>query len=136
MQPFELPADCLKALGATHGERINTMISDVVRCSQDTEHLVMSDRVQSAMDGLREFMFERVYRDAWRAAEEARCDHVMKGLYAYYSEHPSEMPEEFLLIGYREGMDRAVCDFLSCMTDRYAVRQYQALFIPSAFSAL
>ena len=136
LQPFELPADCLKALGATHGERINTMISDVVRCSQDTEHLVMSDRVQSAMDGLREFMFERVYRDAWRAAEEARCDHVMKGLYAYYSEHPSEMPEEFLLIGYREGMDRAVCDFLSCMTDRYAVRQYQALFIPSAFSAL
>ncbi len=136
LQPFELPADCLKVLGATHGERINTMISDVVRCSQDTEHLVMSDRVQSAMDGLREFMFERVYRDAWRAAEEARCDHVMKGLYAYYSEHPSEMPEEFLLIGYREGMDRAVCDFLSCMTDRYAVRQYQALFIPSAFSAL
>ena len=136
LQPFELPADCLKALGATHGERINTMISDVVRCSQDTEHLVMSDRVQSAMDGLREFMFERVYRDAWRAAEEARCDHVVKGLYAYYSEHPSEMPEEFLLIGYREGMDRAVCDFLSCMTDRYAVRQYQALFIPSAFSAL
>lgn len=136
LRPFELPADCLKVLGETHGERIDTMIRDVVSCSQEGGHLHMSDRVQSAMDGLREFMFERVYRDAWRAAEEARCDHVMRGLFSYYSAHPGEMPNEFLLIGYQEGMDRAVCDFLSCMSDHYAVRQYQQLFIPGAFAAL
>lgn len=133
LRPFELPVDCLKVLGNSHGERIDTMIRDVVQNSQEGKHLHMSDRVQAAMDGLREFMFEKVYRDAWRAAEEGRCDHVMKGLFHYYSEHPGEMPNEFLLIGYREGMDRAVCDFLSCMTDRYAVRQYQSLFIPGAF---
>lgn len=136
LKPFELPGDCLKVLGQTHGERIDTMIRDIVYSSQDTEHLQMTALVQSAMDGLREFMFERVYRDAWRAAEEARCDHVMKGLFQYYSAHPGEMPNEYLLIGYKEGTDRAVCDFLSGMTDRYAVRQYQALFIPGAFSAL
>ena len=133
LRPFELPVDCLKVLGNSHGERIDTMIRDVVQNSQEGKHLHMSNRVQAAMDGLREFMFEKVYRDAWRAAEEGRCDHVMKGLFHYYSEHPGEMPNEFLLIGYREGMDRAVCDFLSCMTDRYAVRQYQSLFIPGAF---
>ena len=136
LKPFELPGDCLKVLGQTHGERIDTMIRDIVYSSQDTEHLQMTALVQSAMDGLREFMFERVYRDAWRAAEEARCDHLMKGLFQYYSAHPGEMPDEYLLIGYKEGTDRAVCDFLSGMTDRYAVRQYQSLFIPSAFSAL
>ena len=136
LKPFELPGDCLKVLGQTHGERIDTMIRDIVYSSQDTEHLQMTVLVQSAMDGLREFMFERVYRDAWRAAEEARCDHVMKGLFQYYNAHPGEMPDEYLLIGYKEGTDRAVCDFLSGMTDRYAVRQYQSLFIPSAFSAL
>ena len=136
LKPFELPGDCLKVLGQTHGERIDTMIRDIVYSSQDTKHLQMTALVQSAMDGLREFMFERVYRDAWRAAEEARCDHVMKGLFQYYSAHPGEMPDEYLLIGYKEGTDRAVCDFLSGMTDRYAVRQYQSLFIPSAFSAL
>lgn len=136
LKPFELPGDCLKVLGQTHGERIDTMIRDIVYSSQDTEHLQMTALVQSAMDGLREFMFERVYRDAWRAAEEARCDHVMKGLFQYYSAHPGEMPNEYLLIGYKEGTDRAVCDFLSGMTDRYAVRQYQSLFIPGAFSAL
>ncbi len=133
LKPFELPADCMKILGATNGERINTMILDIVENSQDQPHLQMSPLIQSAMDGLREFMFERVYHDAWRAQEEERCDHVMKALFRYYSEHPGEMPEEFVLIGYREGTARGVCDFLSCMSDRYAVRTFQSLFIPAAF---
>ena len=136
LQPFELPADCLKVLGQTHGQRINTMILDIVENSQDKDVLAMSPLVQEAMDGLREFMFERVYRDKWRAAEEHRCDLLMKQLFHYYSEHPGEMPEEYVLIGYREGMERGVCDFLSGMTDRYAVRTYQQLFVPAAFPAM
>ncbi|MBE5796094.1 MAG: deoxyguanosinetriphosphate triphosphohydrolase [Clostridiales bacterium] len=136
LQEFELPADCLKVLGRSHGERINNMIADVVSFSQEGPHLAMSPMMQSAMDGLREFMFERVYRDKWRAAEESRCDVVMKQLFRYYSEHPGEMPEEFVLIGYREGTARAVCDFLSCMTDRYAIRTYQRLFVPAGFALL
>ena len=133
LKPFELPADCLKILGRSHGERINTMIMDIVKNSQDQPLLAMSPLVESAMDGLREFMFERVYRDSWRAAEENRCDHIMKELFRYYTDHPGEMPEEFVLIGYRDGSARGVCDFLSCMTDRYAVRLYQQLFIPASF---
>lgn len=136
LQPFELPADCLKVLGQTHGQRINTMILDIVENSQGQDVLTMSPLVQEAMDGLREFMFERVYRDKWRAAEEHRCDLVMKQLFHYYSDHPGEMPEEYVLIGYREGMERGVCDFLSGMTDRYAVRIYQQLFVPAAFPAM
>lgn len=62
LQPFELPADCLKVLGQTHGERINTMICDIVACSADKPKLTMSPLVQETMDGLREFMFARVYR--------------------------------------------------------------------------
>lgn len=136
LRPFELPQDCLKVLGETHGDRINTMITDIVENSRDTEHLVMSQRVDAAMDGLRDFMFEKVYRDSWRAAEETRCDHVVKGLFNHYMAHPAEMPEAFVMIAYQDGLDRAVCDFVSCMTDRYAIRQYQALFIPSGFSVL
>lgn len=133
LQPFELPADCLKVLGKTHGERINTMILDIIDNSMDKPSISMSPLVQEAMDGLREFMFEKVYRDSWRKVEEARCHHVMKELFQYFSAHPGEMPEEFVLIGYKEGTARAVCDYLSCMTDRYAVRLYQQLFIPSSF---
>ena len=136
LQPFELPADCLKVLGQTHGERINAMICDIVACSADKPKLTMSPLVQETMDGLREFMFARVYRDQWRQAEEERCKHVVEALFSYYSEHPGEMPEEFVLIGFKEGTARAVCDFVSCMTDRYAIRTYQQLFVPSGFSAI
>ena len=134
LQTFEVPQDCLRALGRTHGERINTMILDVVENSQGQPELSMSPLVQSAMDALREFMFERVYRDKWRAEEEVRCDYVLRGLFGYYTQHPGEMPEEYMLIGYQEGTDRAVADFLSGMTDRYAIHTYERLFVPSGFS--
>ena len=136
LREFELPADCLRILGNTHGERINNMIADIVDNSQEGDRLAMSPMMQNAMDGLREFMFEKVYRDEWRAREEKRCEGVIRQLFEYYSTHPGEMPEEFVLIGYREGSARGVCDFLSCMTDRYAIRTYQKLFVPAGFALL
>ena len=133
LQDFELPADCLKVLGSTHSARINTMITDIVKHSAGEPHLTMSPLVQQATDALREFMFEKVYRDTWRATEEVRCDHVVRSLYGWYMEHPAELSEEYLLVGYREGTQRGVCDYLSGMTDRYAIRVFQQLFIPSGF---
>lgn len=136
LKTFELPADCMRVLGKTHGERINTMISDIVAASADSPEIRMSPLVQSAMDGLRDFMFQKVYRDSWRAAEEERCDFVIRALFDYFCHHPGEMPEEFVLIGYREGTERSVCDYLSCMTDRFALRTFRRIFIPSDFSVV
>ena len=130
-----IPPDCLKVLGNTHRARINTMIVDVVVNSEGQPHLAMSPAVESAMNGLREFMFERVYRNEWRDPEEARCDYVLRHLFEYYCEHPGEMPEEFVVIGYQDGIERSVCDFLSCMTDRYATRKFTELFAPNSFPA-
>ncbi len=131
----DIPPDFLKILGQTHGERINRMITDLVSSSMDQPHLSMSPPIQNAMDGLREFMFERVYRNPWRDPEEIRCDYVLRHLFEYYSAHPGEMPEEFVMIGYQDGTERSVCDYLSCMTDRYATRQFTSLFAPSSFPA-
>lgn len=135
LRPDEIPRDCLSVLGFTHRERINTMITDIVAHSDGQPHLHMSSSVESAMNGLREFMFERVYRNGWRDPEEARCDYVLRHLFEYYCKHPGEMPEEFVMIGYEDGTERSVCDFLSCMTDRYATRRFTALFAPSSFPA-
>ena len=135
LKPFEIPGDCLRVLGNSHGERINTMIRDIVENSEDQPHLAMSPEVQSAMDGLREFMFERVYRDGWRDPEERRCDYIIRALFDYFCEHPGEMPEEYIMITYRDGMERGVADFLSGMTDRYATRKFTELFVPSSFQS-
>ena len=132
---FELPKDCLRVLGDSHGKRIDTMIRDVVENSEGQPHLSMSPEVQTAMDALREFMFDRVYRDGWRDPEERRCDYIIRALFDYFCTHPGEMPEEYIMITYRDGLERGVADFLSGMTDRYATRKFTELFVPSSFQA-
>ena len=136
LKEFELPHELLRVLGETHGQRINTMIADIVSESQGKPHLQMSAPVQAASDELRAFMFQRVYLDSWRKEEEARCDHVIESLFNYYMDHPSKMPLEYVQITYRDGTERAVTDFLACMTDRYALRTYQNLFVPVSFPVI
>ena len=131
----DLPKDCLQVLGQTHGQRINTMILDIVQNSLGKNYVLMSQNVLEATNILRAFLFEKVYRQGWREAEEARCDHVIKGLFRYYMEHPAEMAPEYVTICYQEGTWRGVADYLASMTDRYAIRLYQKLFIPSGFPA-
>lgn len=131
----DLPKDCLQVLGHTHGVRINTMILDIVTNSAGKDQVSMSAPVLEATDGLRAFLFERVYREGWREAEEKRCDFVIRTLYGYYMEHPGEMSSEYVAIGEREGTWRGVADFLASMTDRYAIRLFQKLFVPSGFPA-
>lgn len=133
LKPFELPKDCLNLLGETHGERINTMIMDIVNTSSGMADVRMSEPILQSTNALRDFLFERVYRDSWRASEEAKCHHVIKSLFKYFCKHPTEMPMEYVTIVYQEGIERAVGDYLACMTDRYALRLYEKLFIPSGF---
>ena len=133
LKEFELPHEILRVLGETHGARIDTMIRDIVEGSKEQEHLRMSDNVQGACDELRQFLFDHVYMDNWRKAEERRCDHVITALFEYFMAHPGEMPLEYVQIAYRDGTERAVVDYLACMTDRYALRTYERLFIPASF---
>jgi dGTPase len=136
LRDFELPQDLLRVLGETHGQRIDTMITDIVRESMGQKHLSMSAPVQQASDELRSFLFDHVYLDEWRQSEEEKCDHVIVSLFEYFMEHPGKMPLEYVQISYRDGTERAVTDFLACMSDRYAIRTYQNLFIPVSFPVI
>ena len=133
LKPFELPKRCLKVLGETHGERINTMIADIVEFSTNKPVVEMSDEVAQASDELRSFLFTYVYHDEWRRKEEERCDYIISALFDHYLAHPEQLPGEYLEIVYTEGSERAVCDFVGCMTDRYAIDQFTELFVPNAF---
>lgn len=134
LKPFELPRRCLKVLGQTHGERINTMIRDIVETSMDQPFVAMSDEIRQASDELRQFLFDYVYHDSWRREEEKRCDYIISALFDHYLRHPEQLPAEYLEIRYTEGPERATCDFVACMTDRYAIDQFTELFVPNAFA--
>lgn len=132
----DLPLNCLRVLGDTHGERIANMIGDIVSHSEGRDEVQAGPGMQAATDELRSFLFERVYRDSWRKAEEDKCDYVLSALFHHFMAHPAEMPLEFVELGFRDGTQRAVLDYLASMTDRFAMRIFSRLFVPESFSVV
>ena len=132
----ELPAHAIRILGRTHGARVGTMIESVVRYSTDRDDVAMEPEIWDALMELRAFMFERVYSRDWAASECRKTKHIITELVGFYMEHPQQLPNEYLMIGFREGSQRAVCDYVACMTDAYAIKTYQKLFIPPFFDGI
>ena len=129
----ELPAELCGVLGSTHGERIDTMVSSVVRASLDQPEVRMEPDVFEATDRLRDFLFERVYRDNAAKDEESKAKDMLAQLFEYFEKHPEQLPPEYIAIAEEETVKRAVCDYLSGMTDRYAIELYRTLFIPEVW---
>ncbi|MDI6602290.1 MAG: deoxyguanosinetriphosphate triphosphohydrolase [Thermoanaerobacteraceae bacterium] len=126
----EIPGDCLKVLGETHRERINTMVTDVILNSLDMPQISMSEEIKFYTDRLRSFMFERVYNAYGARPDEDRIERIIESLYDYLKKHPAELPGEFINICNEEGIDRAICDYIAGMTDNYAVKRFFDIFIP------
>ena len=111
LKPADLPADLLQVLGQTSSERINTMITDILTNAAKTGRVEMSAEIGEASDKLRDFLFEHVYFDGWRAPEEERCDFTLTALYEYYSKHPQKMPAEYISIADTQGIPAACAIF-------------------------
>ena len=129
----DLPHSLKTALGETHRDRINTLVEDMIYHTMQTGQLSMRPEITAAMDELRVFMFERVYRNPVAKGEESKAREIIKRLYEYYSAHPDKLPADFLPQLDFDGMDRTVCDYIAGMTDKYAIYTYSELFIPTAW---
>ena len=86
------------------------------------------------MHNLREFMFEAVYRNPVAKGEESKAQDMLRRLFEYYRKDPDRLPPEFQDIREREGVERAVCDYIAGMTDNYAVEKFSLAFIPVSWS--
>lgn len=132
--PTDIPLDTSQVLGFTHSERINTLTADVIQHSMGKDVITQSPVCREAMMKLRGFMFESVYTNPRAKGEEAKAQDMLRRLFAYYCREPDELPDEFQVIRVKEGVERAVCDYIAGMTDKYAVEKFGALFIPAAWS--
>jgi dGTPase len=129
----ELPRDLIEILGRGHSERINTMVTAVITASTDRPEITMIPEIYDAMMRLRAFLTEHVYTNSAAKAEEGKAMDLLISLYEYFVERPEEMPSLYLRILEKEGVGRAVCDYIACMTDRYAVDLYRRLFVPDVW---
>lgn len=85
---------------------------------------------------LRELMFRSVYNHHEAKREEKKAINMLKELYQYYIQHPEAMSREYReLLAKGETVDRAVCDYLSGMTDQYSMAKFRELFIPQSWDS-
>jgi len=127
----DIPKTIAAVLGETHSERINTLVVNAIDSSDSDIRLAPT--VQKAMDDLRAFLFERVYRNPAAKGEEVKAKELIRQLYRYYIRHPEELPADFRSQLAFEGESRIVCDYIAGMTDKYAVDRYSEIFVPKSW---
>ena len=128
----DLPKDCLEALGGSHSERINNMITDILINSFDKDLISMSEEIQFFTDKLRSFMFNRVYLSGKAKQQEGKAKYIIEQLYNYYLENFDKVPSRHrdhynMKDSTKEDI---VCDYIAGMTDRYVINLFSELFIP------
>ena len=129
----DIPKDLRDTLGETHSKRINTMVTSIIRESGDQPYIRMEEPIQQATDRLRAFLFERVYRNPVAKSEETKAQEMLIRLFEYYVTHWENMPQLYRKNVEEHGVERCVCDFVSGMTDRYAIELYSELYVPKVW---
>lgn len=134
----DIPKEYTDILGTTLRERLNILIHDMISNSMGRQDIIMSEKMDQALKGLRAFMFERVYINSAAKAEEGKAEYMIDQLYEYFIHHVEELPREYvkMISDSSSTVSRVVCDFIAGMTDRYAVMMYQNLTIPRTWSVL
>ncbi|MCD6526065.1 MAG: deoxyguanosinetriphosphate triphosphohydrolase [Desulfuromonas sp.] len=138
IQCNEVPDDFLKHLGASHSERINTMVWDLILTSQHDDHLeiALSPTVLEQTTALRDWLFTHVYRVPSVHDDFRKAGRVLRELFDFFMENPQVMEGYGGVRLNDDPLSVSVIDFLAGMTDRYAMKLYQQIFLPSPWGAL
>ena len=129
----DLPKSVLNVLGKTSRERINVMISSAYENSLNKDKITLSSDVDGAMKELRAFMFDNVYMMPTAKREEERAGLMISATYDYFIKNPDKLPKVYQDLLKNYPLETVICDYLSSMTDRYAVNVFNQIFIPQSF---
>lgn len=127
----DIPADITAVLGAGKSRRITSLVTSVIEHSQ--EDVLMGEEQLAAYKQLYNFLFKNVYQDSAAKKEEKKAERIIVSLYQYLKDNPEYLPEEYHATADREGIDRAVTDYIASMSDSYVMSVYSDLFIPKGW---
>ncbi|EHQ91663.1 deoxyguanosinetriphosphate triphosphohydrolase [Desulfosporosinus youngiae] len=125
----DLPGTVKQMLGVKPSEMITTMVVDMIEASWGQDHIKQSKEIYNAMQEFRQFMFTRVYNSSALREERRKGQYIVQALFDYYSRDISKLPQNFLVWA---GGDKtqAVVDYISGLTDNYAIDLFQSVFVP------
>lgn len=134
----EMLPDLVKnQLGTGRSQRITSLITSLVEnFDEDTLTLSLGEAAAEAFDVFNDFMYNEIYLnlDGSPKREEKKVYGIVEALFDYFHENPNAMPNFYLETAYMEGIDRAVADYISGMSDEFATRCYEDLFIPKSWA--
>ena len=134
LDPATLPKDCTAVLGQTKSARITTMINSILAHSDGD--VAVGAEENEAFLALRDFMYATVYVDKTAKAEEQKVDKVIGELYEYYLAHVDQMSNFYVQLAYQDNPERAVTDYISGMSDEFAIRTFEDVFVPRKWHVL
>jgi dGTPase len=130
--PRDIPRDCVERLGESHGQRIDTMVRGILEYAKDSDPLQigLSEGVMEATVKLRDFLYTRVYDLPEVHEDFIKSAKIIRELYARFLERKEEFHKEAGEAFTHEPIERAIVDFIAGMTDRYAFKLYERIFLP------
>ncbi len=123
----DIPKRISEVLGSTHAKRIATMVKSVVKETQSINYRIISmeSEVLEALNELRDFLFERVYLSERVLKEVRKAEKVLEDLFDFFMENTHLIKKQF-----SRDKKTVVADYISGMTDRFALNLYSELFLP------
>lgn len=130
--PHDVPGEIRRGIGETHGERIHCLVADTIDASlaTDLSEIRLSPPMLALVDLLRAFLFDRVYTRREIRREFERAHKIIEDLYTAFMDDDDLFVDEIGPLASSEVRADRVCDHIAGMTDRYALRLYQDLFLP------
>jgi dGTPase len=126
----DIPKKLIDALGKTHGNRINAMVLDIVDNSRDKADIYMSSEMQGYTDELRDFLFSNLYFSPKAKEDEKKVTMLIHMLWEHYTTYPVDLPDEYRSLMDRWGMEQVVVDYIAGMSDGYALKKFDELYVP------
>lgn len=141
----DIPSEITNILGHSKSQRITTLVTSIVEsgitpCNGEPGYeghkvtLKMQAEVDKAYKKLHKYMFDSVYTNPKCKSEESKAQEMIGNLYNYYVDHLENLPSMYINLAYKYGIDRAVCDYISGMTDGFAIQTFKELFIPEGWT--
>ncbi len=120
----DLPKECIAYFSSVPRKRLSKMITQIVDNSAGKPVVAMSEEAWGYTTVLREWMFANVYEDSTAKFEEDKARKIVRELFEVYT-------EMLRPVCAAEQIERIVTDYISGMTDRYAVEKFSEHFIPT-----
>ncbi|MGN0804221.1 MAG: deoxyguanosinetriphosphate triphosphohydrolase [Candidatus Coproplasma sp.] len=130
----DVPKDVRAVLGNTSRERINTAITSAYLTSVGKPFVSLGKEVEEASDELRSFMFKNVYQTKFAMGEEEKAERMLSALYSFFMDKPEKLPQTYINLMEKYPKEQVICDYLSSMTDRYAIYIFNNFFVPKGWN--